>query len=128
MPYRLNAQVGILLHSSETKNFIWRLLKFRREADSKLEVFKEYRVNSDCLNIEVVGKREEEAAKLAALVLHHRGVVKSIDEDAYLVGVLEKGNINDFVEKYKVWRATSKIYVESVYLREVRFLTGELVK
>ena len=127
MPYRLNAQVGILLHSSETKNFIWRLLKFRREADSKLEVFKEYRVNSDCLNIEIVGKHKEEAAKLAALH-HHRGVVKSIDEDAYLVGVLEKGNINDFVEKFEVWRATSKIYVESVYLREVRFLAEELVK
>ena len=66
--------------------------KFRREADSKLEVFKEYRVNSDCLNTEIVGKSKKEAAKLAALVLHQRGVVKSMDEDGYLVGVLEKGN------------------------------------
>ena len=34
------------LQSLETKNFICRLSKFRCEADSKLEVFKEYRVNS----------------------------------------------------------------------------------
>ena len=115
------------LHSLETKNFIWRLMKFRREADSTLEVYKEYRVNSDCLNIEIVGRSRKEAAKLAALVLHLRGMVKSMDEDGYLVGVLEKGNINDFAEKFKVWKAISKIYVESVYLREVRFLAGELI-
>ena len=94
------------LHSLEMKNFICRLSKFRREADSKLEVFKEYRVNSDCLNIEIVGESKKEAAKLAALVLHHRGVVKSMDEDRYLAGVLEKGNINDFAENFKVWKAT----------------------
>ena len=76
------------LHSLETKNFICRLSKFRREADSELEVFKEYRVNSDCLNIEIVGKSKKEAAKLAALVLHHGGVVKSMNEDLHKMDIL----------------------------------------
>ena len=43
-------------------------------------------------------------------------MVKSMDDDGYLVGVLKKGNINDFAEKFKVWKAISKIYVESKFL------------
>ena len=86
--------------------------------------FKEFCVSSTQLkmNVKIVAKSKSEAAKLVGLVLVHKGVVRSLGDDSYILGVIEKNDPNDVAQKFNVWKALDKIYVESVYTREVKCL------
>ena len=90
-----------------------------RKTSSNSNIYKEFGITSEALKISIVGRRKKEAAKLAGLILSTKNLVKSLDQDGYVMGVIEKYNITDHAEKFKVWRASDKIYTESICSREV---------
>ena len=108
------------LHYAETKTFTDKQSDFRRGNPG--HNFKEFCISSTQLKMNVVAKSKTEAAKLVGLVLVHKGVVRSLGDDGYILGVIEKNDPNDVAQKFNVWKALDKIYVESVYTREVRCL------
>ena len=107
------------LHADETEKLVGKLSTFRREFGVGLDVFKEFRVNSPSLSTEVATRNKKEAAKLCGLILFHKNVVRGLQEDGYVLGVFEEDNVNDFAEKFRVWKASAKIYTESFYMKEV---------
>ena len=110
------------MHFNETKSFIEQLSNFRADNYADCNTFKEYVVKSEHLEIvNIFAKSKTEAVKLAGLVLSHGNFVESLSKDGYPISVLQKGDANDFAEKFLVWKASTKIYAESVYTREVKY-------
>ena len=110
------------MHFNETKNFIEQLSNFRAANYTYCNAFKEYVVKSEHLKIlNIFAKRKTEAVKLTGLVLSNGNFVKSFSRDGYPVSVLQKGDANAFAEKFLVWKASTKIYTESVYTKEVKY-------
>ena len=56
----------------------------------------------------VTAKSKKEAAKLAGLVLAHKGVIKHLADNGYIVGVIDRDNPNENVEKFSVWKTPEK--------------------
>lgn len=110
------------LHFNESKLFIDQLSKHRAEYDANSNIFNEYVINSEHLQSNIYAKTKKEAVKLAGLVLMHGGFVQSLSKNGYQVIVVKKEDVCGFPEKFLVWKSCSKIYVESVYTREVNIL------
>ena len=110
------------MHFNETKNFTEQLSNFRAANYADCNAFKEYVVKSEHLKIlNIFAKRKTEAVKLTGLVLCHGNFVKSFSKDGYPVSVLQKVDANEFAEKFLVYKASTKIYTESVYTKEVKY-------
>ena len=108
------------MHFNESKKFIEQLSNLRAVNHADCNTYKEYVLNSEHLKVvDIFAKNKTEAVKLAGLVLSHGNFVKSLSKDGYPVSVLRKGDPNDSTEKFLVWKASTKIYAESVYTREV---------
>ena len=107
------------LHFAESKRFIEQLSTFRADHNHDVRAFKEFIVQSKDLETDIFAKSKKEAVKLAGLVLSHGEFVHPMTTSGYPISVIEKANSFDFPEKFIVWRASSKIYTESVYTREV---------
>ena len=67
----------------------------------------------------VTAKSKKEAAKLVGLVLAHKGVIKHLADNGYIVGVIDRDNPNENVEKFSVLKTPEKIYVESIFTKSV---------
>ena len=107
------------LHFEETKLFINQLSAFRSSNSLGLDLFKEYKVKTDHLRTSIYGMCKKDAAKLSGLVLSHRNYVNPSLTNGYPLKVIKVGDTRDFAEKFLVWKSPSKIYVESVYYREI---------
>ena len=115
------------LHFNESKLFINQLSAFRMENSSGLALFKEYNVRAEHLETHIYATCKQEAAKLVGLVLSHGNFVSPSFANGYPLEVVKVCDASDFVEKFFVWKASSKIYVESVYYREVSVLLANHV-
>ena len=105
------------LHFVESKSFLEKLSEFRDSLKSDL--FGRFAVKSSDLNMNVTAKIKKEAAKLAGLVLAHKGVIKHLADNGYIVGVIDRDNPNENVEKFSVWKTPEIIYVESIFTKSV---------
>ena len=86
------------LHFVESKSFLEKLSEFRDSLKSDL--FRRFAVKSGDLNMNVTAKSKKEAAKLAGLILAHKGVIKHLVDNGYVVGVIDRDNPNENVEKF----------------------------
>ena len=107
------------LYFKESVVFLSNLSKFRCANNSSVILFEEYRVNCEHLQTNIFAKSKKECAKLVGLVLSHGNFVNSLSANGYLVSVVKNESMCDFDEKFLVWKSSAKIYVESVYRREV---------